>query len=416
MTNYVAFLWRNQRFLAYGLLVAFFSSFGQTYFISIFGPVIRADFGLNHGSFGALYAIGTTASAVCLIWAGKLIDRMDLRRFTLALVLALAAACAIMGLSPVAGALAIGIFALRLTGQGLMSHTAMTSMARYFEAERGRAVSFAMLGFPLGVAVFPLAGLFLIETVGWREAWLWMAGGIVALLAPLLLWLLRGHALRHQRFIERETASAAATDGTAGHRRHWTRGEVLRDPRFYMLIPALMAPAFIVTGFFFHQSPLADAKGWSAAWMASAFVGYSVGSVGGSLIMGFVVDRFGGLRILPTYLLPLAAACAVIAATDAPLAAFAFTILMGLTSGGGQTLMGTVWAEFYGVLHLGAIRSMTMACGVVASAASPLLLGVLIDWHIGIEAIALGCLTYAVSGCGLILLAIRQRVPEAHPA
>jgi MFS family permease len=177
-----------------------------------------------------------------------------------------------------------------------------------------------------------------------------------------------------------------------------------------------MAPGFIVTGFFFHQAPLAEAKGWSAAWMASAFIGYSVGSVGGSLLIGFIIDRFGGTRILPTYLLPLAASCGVIAATDAPLAAFAFTILMGLTSGGGQTLMGTVWAEFYGVLHLGAIRSLTMACGVVASAASPLLLGVLIDSSVSMQAIALGCMAYAIGGCGLILMAVRKKAPEAHPA
>lgn len=416
MTGYFGFLWRNRRFLAFGLLTAFFSSFGQTYFISIFGPVIRGDFGLSHGGFGAVYAIGTTCSAMALVWAGRLIDRIDLRRFTLVVVLALAVACLIMGLSPTVAVLTLGVFALRLTGQGLMSHTAMTSMARYFEAERGRAVSVAMLGFPIAVAVFPLAGLALIETLGWRTAWFAMAAGIAALLGPILLWLLRGQDSRHRMFVAREAAVTGVATATTGRRHHWTRGEVLRDPRFYLLIPALMAPSFIVTGFFFHQAPLAAAKGWSLAWIAGAFIGYTVGSIGGSLILGFVVDRFGALRILPWYLTPLAAACALIAVTDAPLMAFAVFGLMGLTSGGGQTLMATVWAEFYGLVHLGAIRAMTMSCGVVASAASPFLLGLMIDAGVRIETIAIACLAYALAGCGLILLAVRRTPPAMQPA
>ncbi len=409
--TYRDFLWRNRRFLAFGFLTAFFSSFGQTYFIAVFGPAIRAEFGLSHGEFGGLYAIGTMASAVVLIWAGRLIDRLPLRQFAPGLAVALAGACALLALAPGALFLALALFALRLTGQGLMSHTAMTSMARYFEAERGRAVAIAMLGFPTAVAVFPLMAVALNEAFGWRQAWALMALAVGVGLAPLMLWLLRGHGMRHRRFLVRTTRRAAAANdgGQTPARRQWTRAEVLRDPRFYLLGLAVMAPSFIVTGFFFHQAQLAADKGWTAAFMASAFIGYTVGSITGSLIVGHAVDRFGAIRIAPFYQLPLALACLLIAVVEAPPVALAFTMLIGLTSGGGQTLIGTIWPELYGVLHLGAIRAMVMSMSVVASALSPVGMGWLIDQQVAMQTIAIWCLGYALVACGLIVLALRPR-------
>ncbi|MDP6344774.1 MAG: MFS transporter, partial [Alphaproteobacteria bacterium] len=252
--NYLAFALANRRFLSFGLLVAFFSSFGQTYFIAVFGPDIRAEFGLSHGAFGGYYAIGTTASAICLIWAGRMIDRLDLRLLSAGVCLALTAACAFMALVPAAWVLAPAIFALRLTGQGLMSHTAMTSMGRYYEAERGRAISVAMLGFPLGVAVFPALGVALSGALGWRLAWAAIAAALAVFLVPLVLWLLRGHASRHRMFMERSATDGQETPGGPVRRRQWTRAEVLRDPRFYLLSFAITAPSFIVTGLFFHQA------------------------------------------------------------------------------------------------------------------------------------------------------------------
>jgi len=407
--RYPEFLWRNRRFLSFGLLTAFFSSFGQTYFIAVFGPAIRAEFGLSHGEFGGLYAIGTTLSAVVLIWAGRLIDRLPLRQFAPGLAVALAGACALMALAPGAIVLALALFTLRLTGQGLMSHTALTSMARYFEAERGRAVAFAMLGFPLAVAVFPLLGVALEEALGWRRAWAAMALAVGLGLAPLMLWLLRGHGMRHRRFLVRTTRRSAAGDDTrTDQRRQWSRPEVLRDPRFYLLGLAVMAPSYIVTGFFFHQGQLAADKGWTAAFMASAFIGYSVGSVAGSLTVGQLVDRWSATRIAPYYLLPLALACTLIAVADAPPVAIAFTLLIGLSSGGGQTLIGTIWPELYGVLHLGAIRAMVMSLSVVASALSPVSMGWLIDRQVAMPDIALGCLGYALIASGLIVVASRR--------
>ena len=75
----LAFLRGNAPWLGAGVLLTFLSSFGQTYFISVFAGEIRAAFGLSHGAWGGIYTLGTTASALLMVWAGGLTDRFRVR-------------------------------------------------------------------------------------------------------------------------------------------------------------------------------------------------------------------------------------------------------------------------------------------------------------------------------------------------
>ena len=59
--GYLRFAVKNRRFLAFGLLMAYGSSVGQTFFIGVFGPSIQAEFGLGHGAGGTIYMAGTMA-------------------------------------------------------------------------------------------------------------------------------------------------------------------------------------------------------------------------------------------------------------------------------------------------------------------------------------------------------------------
>jgi hypothetical protein len=72
--QFFKFLSNNASWLAAGVLLTFVSSFGQTFFISIFGGQIRTEFGLSHAAWGGIYSLGTTASAIVMIWSGVLSD------------------------------------------------------------------------------------------------------------------------------------------------------------------------------------------------------------------------------------------------------------------------------------------------------------------------------------------------------
>ncbi|MEQ8602686.1 MAG: MFS transporter [Marivibrio sp.] len=404
------FLRADPRLLVFGVVTAFASSFGQTYFIALSGGEIRAAFDLSHGSYGAVYSAATLASAAALVWTGKLIDRIDLRVWTAAIVSGLAVACALMSVVQSVALLAITIFMLRHFGQGLLSHTSATSLARYFAEGRGRAVGLAGMGYPLGEALFPAAAVALMLWAGWREMWLICAGVMLAGFLPLQMGLLRGHGIRQTRWRERMAAeedaeAAAAADRPRGARGpNWTRAEVLRDPRFYLVLPAILAPSFIITGIFFHQVHIVEVKGWSLGLYSAAFVAYAAATAPAGILYGALIDRIGAARALPYFLPAMVAACLVLALSDHWLAMWVFMIFGGANAGMTQTLGAALWAEVYGLRHLGAIKALTTALMVFSTAASPVILGALIDGGIAVRTLLFLCAGYAVLGVGLSIL------------
>ena len=310
--EYLSFAWKNRRFLSFGLLLTFFSCFGQSYFIAVFNTDIRAAFSLSHGEFGLAYAVATVSSAMCLIWIGKMIDRTRLKLFALCVCCGLIASCVLMAAAPVFPALLFALFALRLTGQGLMVHTSVTSIGRRFTAERGRAVSIISMGGPSGQAVMALIAVGLSAWLYWRQIWLVMAALCAIVLIPAVAWLLRGHEDEHLgRKTRAQEASASDPQGV------WGRREVLKDLRFYLIMPVSLAPSFIATGFFFHMGHLVEAKGWTLAFFTGAYTLYTLFSVSLTLLTGPLIDRVGAVRILPWHLAPLCLGLVALAEQDA---------------------------------------------------------------------------------------------------
>lgn len=401
--SYLPFVRANARFLAFGFLTAAFSSFGQTFFIGLFGAEIRDAFSLGHGGFGTIYSLGTVASAMTMLWVGRLVDRFDLRTFTSVSCAGLVGACLVMGAAPTLLVLGIAIYLLRLAGQGLMSHIAVTAMARYFDAGRGKAVSLASMGHPAGEAVLPLVTVAVIGLVGWRATWLAIGMALGVVLIPVLLWLLKGHGARHRQHV----ASRRSVDVSA-RGEDWTLSAVVRDPRFAMILPGVMAPPFITTGIFFHQAQLVAGKGWSMSWFAATFTAYAAATVVASFLAGPLVDRLGALRVLPFFLLPMGCALLFLAGVDAPWAALAYMVAAALTTGAGHPITGSMWAEAYGVMHIGAIRSLHHALMVFSTALSPAAMGLLMDGGMSLETIALLCVAWVVVGSGLMAIAARR--------
>lgn len=184
--EYLALIRHEWRLLALGVLLMFSSSFGQTWFVSLHGGELRAAFGLSHGEFGGLYSLATLVGAVGLAWIGKWVDEVDLRLFMSFVFVGLAISSVILAISPIVPMLLLSLVGLRLCGQGLMTHTAMTTMARGFDVTRGRAIGIAVLGITIGQAFLPALFVFLGTVIGWRMSWLLAAGALVGVLTTLV--------------------------------------------------------------------------------------------------------------------------------------------------------------------------------------------------------------------------------------
>lgn len=364
------FLRANAPWLSAGFLLTFASSFGQTFFISIFAGDIRQDFGLSHAGWGAVYAAATMASAAVMVFAGGLTDRYRVRWIGLAVLLGLAVATLLMSLSTALWSLVLSVFLLRLMGQGMMGHTAMVAMARWFVATRGRAIAIAGLGVALGEATLPLLFVLLKSEVDWRSLWL-VATGCLVLFAILLFPL-----LRRERTPQSFTLDSS---GVGMHGRNWTRTEVLRDRLFWLTLPAILGPAAWNTAFFFHQVHFAATKGWAHLELVALFPVLTLAGIGSMLLTGWLVDRVGANRLAGFYLIPFALGYALIGQVSGIGLAGLAMVFMGLSVGASATLASALWAEVYGTAHLGRIRAMTGALMVLGSAIGPGLTGWLID-------------------------------------
>ncbi|WP_416899050.1 MAG: MFS transporter [Minwuia sp.] len=385
-------LGRNLALIGFGAFMCLQSSVGQTYFISLFGGEFRQTFGLSHGEFGLVYMIGTIASGATLIMFGRIVDVLSLNSSSFIVLTGLAAVAAFTALTWSPVALTLAIFGLRLFGQGMSTHVGITAMARHFQRFRGRAISIASLGHAVGVAASPPFVILLLLLMDWREAWLATAV-LVLVLMPLVPLMLYGTGWRRPAL----DAAAPATGGPAGTPRDFTLAETLRDRGLWLRLPALLAPAFISTGFFFHQVHLAESRGWSIEVMAYSFSAFAIATVLGLLGGGMLVDWLSARRLVGVFLTPLALSCLVLWGFDGAWSAPVFLGLMGLGAGLTQVLLGALWAELYGTRHIGAIRAFATAMMVFSTGLAPFIMGWAIDLGSSMAGIAIWSAIYCLA-------------------
>lgn len=388
----LAFLRQNAPWLLAGMLLTFSSSFGQTFFIALFGGQIREEFGLSNGEFGGLYLLGTLGSAALMVFAGKVVDFYSPRQVGALVLLGLGIASVSMAMADTLTMLVFTIFLVRFFGQGMTSHIALTAMGRWFDATRGKAVSITNTGHQIGEAVLPLTVVLLIAVLDWRQAWLIFAG-VITLIAIPVLWLLLGRDR-----VPQNTSSAKDTAPI----RQWTRSEMMHDPLFWIASFGYLSPPFIGTSIFFHQVYMVEIKGWELSWFASGFSIYALVTFVFGLITGYCVDRFSARALLPYFLFPLAAALLVLSLFDSPWSIPLVFVLLGLNGGGFSTLFGALWPEIYGVKHLGEIRSLIVALMVFASALGPGVIGWLIDYGVALETQFLAMSAYCIVISGML--------------
>jgi MFS family permease len=395
----IAFIKSNFRWIAGGFMLTYFSGFGQTYFISASVSEWQAAFGLSHGEFGRLYMFATLASAACLPFVGRLVDVVPPHRMIAVVIPALAGAAMLAGYASSVAVLVAAIFLLRLLGQGMMTHIALTTTGRWFVAARGRAVSLVVLGHQVAEATIPIAFVALMIAYGYRVGWVVAAIVLLLIGLPFAYWCYLKPRVPHGQRSAEKSALANV--------RSWSRREVLRDAVFWVLLIGVLAPPFIGTTIFFHQNYLTALHDWPPQLFASSIVVMALTTLVCALLCGAAVDRFGSKAVLPIFLLPLSGACFVLAYSGSEMALFVVMVLTGISYGISSTLFGSLWPEIYGLEHLGAVRSVTISAAVFASAAGPGLTGTLIDrgfslptqmFFLGVYCLlATGALTMAVA-------------------
>ena len=364
------FIYKNTNLLFFGFLIAFASGFGQTFFISLFSQDFRDTFKLTNTEFGSLYSIATLLSAVTIIWAGKLIDTVSLKKYTLIIIAGLALTCLMASFVFNVIYLFLVIYFLRLFGQGLMGHTSRTTMARYFSTNRGKALAISGFGFSIGEIIYPTAVVFLLLTIGWRLTW-FSSSIFIAIFFGIIFYLI----FKKNNFQKENDKNEDINLSNSS----WRRRDVLKDLKFYMYLPISLLMSFTVTGFLFHQVYIAEIKSWTMINLAQGFIFYAISGIAGSIISGFLVDKLSGRKLIPVHLLPMGVIFLVMLISDNVYVLFLYMAGLGLSNGFTENISNSLWAEMYGVKNLGSIKALLTFFGVMASASSPFLYGMVLD-------------------------------------
>ena len=364
------FIHKNFNLLFFGFLIAFSSGFGQTFFISLFSNDFRATFNLSNTEFGSIYSIATVLSAITIIWAGKLIDTVNLKKYTLTIVFGMAIACLMASLAFNIFFLFLTIYFLRLFGQGLMGHTSRTTIARYFNTNRGKALAISGFGFYIGEMFYPIIIVFLILTIGWRLTWFSSSIFVFVILGLSFYFLLRNNNFKIEKNLNNNTEFQQVS---------WRRRDVLKDTKFYIYLPLSLLMSFTVTGFLFHQVFIADIKSWTMMNLAQSFIFFAVSGLIGSIFSGLLVDKFTGRKLIPFHLIPMALILVSLLFSNHVYILYLYMAGLGFSNGFTENISNSLWAEMYGVNNLGSIKALLAFFGVLASASSPFLYGILLD-------------------------------------
>lgn len=382
MRKYLQFIASNKAILSLGFLAVFWGNWGQSFFISWFGASLQESLSLSAGEYGLAYSLATLASSICLVYLGGLLDRVDLRKYIFATVCGLI--LAFFSMSYVSGwySLIIAFFFLRLCGQGILPHTGQTITVKYFGPDRGKALGLVSTGISIGEISLPIFAVWLIATYGWQGSWRIIAYITIIVFIPILLLLFR--RLKNNQDIDSsgliaEYKEPKVDSVSSATKIEYDRADVLKESRFWFIIPSVLLPPFAVTGIFIHQASLLAEKDWSAALFASSFIIYGIINWLTAILIGPVVDKFSGRRLISFYLLPLSIGSLILAYYNQSLTVMVFMILLGISQGIGTPIVGSLWAELYGTAKMGAIRSFLTALMVFSSSLSPVIFGYLLD-------------------------------------
>ncbi len=387
--------------IVFGFIFTFFSSFGQSFFLGLFNSSIRDALSITHGQFGSIYASATLLSSIVLVWIGKKIDDVNILKFASYVIIFLSASCFIFSKISSVIFLFVGIFLMRLAGQGLSSHTATTTISRFFEKNRGRALSTGWLGLSLAEFIMPVLIVFLLTFIEWRDIWVSISI-LVILVLPVATFLL-------VKDVKLDTREESKIDENNKEIKQWKRIEVLKDYRFYIICMTMLAMPWIATGSFVYQSFISSSKEWGPYVIAQSFMAYSILSVITLFISGFLIDKFSSRKLLIYMNIPLLFGTIVLYYFDAPLSSFVFFGLVGVTNGLANVLGSSTWAEIYGVKYIGSIKALTTALMVFSTAFGTALFGFLIDIGFSIEDIAVVSGTY-IFGSIILLYLVKNKL------
>ncbi len=360
----------------------FASGPGQSHTFSVFiGPISR-DLGVGATAISSAYGLATLIAALGLPFIGRMVDRHGARKIMLAVVLFLGLGCIAFGFAPGIIWLALGFGALRFFGQGSLMLTSVNVVSHWFSRKRGFAMGIMLLGFAISMAIHPPVSQWLIEQVGWRQAWIWLGLSTWVLMLPIVFFLLQDSpesvGLQPDGSKSIENSNGETVDRHAAEF-GFTLKQALATSTFYIVAAALCTMSMLVTALHFFQVSIFEHQGLSPAIAAWMFPLSAVVAVFTQPIVGKCLDQFSTPRVITMSLGTLCAALFSMGMVDDLFTAILYAVVFGINNAFNMTLFGYLWPRYFGRRHIGSIQGTGQMIGVIGASIGPIPLGIAFD-------------------------------------
>lgn len=351
--------------------------------VSFFNPVLGVfvrplsdEFGWNRLTISLAISIGNVFGALLSPLAGAVLDRRGAR-------LPMAFGAAVMGSSLLALAFTQALwwfylfyFLGRGTAIGLVDMAIAVAVSNWFIQKRGLAMGFALLGNRMGMALLPLSVQLILLWADWRAAWIVLGIFVLTVAVVPALRFVRRRPEDMDLLPDGEVGSSmvspmplAETDST------WTVSQAVRTPSFWLLTLATSQILLISGGINLHQMPHLEERGLSSTLAVGVVAVFALtGGVGG-LLAGYVRNRLGSRRTMVLTLAASSFGLVILVFADNAALAYFYGVWYGLSFGATVTVMGIIFADYFGRLVLGRIRGVVAPFNIAFNAAGPPLAG-----------------------------------------
>ena len=321
---------------------------------------------LISGATTLYYFVG----ALAVIYVSDAVRRFGPRSVMLAGVLMLAAAALLVGIVARPWQL-YATYLLMSAGWAATTVGAISNvLGLWFSARRGLAINLALTGASFAGVVVTPALVLLIGKIGFEPALIVVAGAMLALILPMLIFWVDRPAVA---LVTRPNLDATGTAIAP-----WTRNEALRSWRFWSIgLPfalALMAQAgFLVHEIAILEPSLGRAQAGAAVALTTAM------AIVGRLTLGMVIDRFDQRLVTAASLASQIVALAALIATREPLILFVAVALFGFSVGNLITFPALIVQREFEPASFGMLTALVSSVWQIGASSGPLLLGAIHD-------------------------------------
>ncbi len=393
-----------------GAMIVFFSGPGQTYSISLFIDYYIKDLGWSRSTVSAIYSFATFLAGLTLPLIGKSIDRYGHKAMTIIIALSLAMATFLMSFVSVIWMLAFGFYFLRLFGQGSMTLSASTLIPHWFFKKRGIALSYMALGGVVGSTFIPVINAYLIRTIGAPWAWRFWGILLISIMVTTSFLYLEDNPSKKGIAIEDEETlhlkpRLKLTSSMTLRNIDFTLKQALKTSAFWLMLFSAVVPAMINTGLTFHMVSIIEGKMFSITFAAALLSITAISQLPNTFVAGWLLDRLPVHFIKAFSFSLLLIAMALFLWSQTVIMLIIYAIVHGIFAAFDSVSNGVLWPNYYGLKHLGSIRSITMMAMVIGSALGPLPFGIAYDYFGSYDQIILMMMIFPVLSIIACLLA-----------